>query len=282
MLLRKQLQAGRGCPNACSFCSVYCLYKTKYYKRPIEDVLRDIKEVKRLGFKKFLLLDDNILADRAYLEELCHEIKKLDMRWLSQCSIEIGKDAALLKLVAESGCLALSFGLESITQESLNSMNKAWAKVEEYSDLLRRIRQAGIDVSTEMVVGADGDTIESILATAQFIEENKVVVPRFYILTPIPGTVFYHEMKKQKRIYNEEIYSYNGAEAVHLPKNMTPEELTEAYWTLYRKVFTYKNILRRTILHRGFFKKPGNCLFYFTVNLYYRKQIKERITPNII
>ena len=276
------VQAGRGCPNACSFCSVYCLYKTKYYKRPIEDVLRDIKEVKRLGFKKFLLLDDNILADRAYLEELCHEIKKLDMRWLSQCSIEIGKDATLLKLVAESGCVALSFGLESITQESLNSMNKAWAKVEEYSDLLRRIRQAGIDVSTEMVVGADGDTIESILATAQFIEENKVVVPRFYILTPIPGTVFYHEMKKQKRIYNEEIYSYNGAEAVHLPKNMTPEELTEAYWTLYRKVFTYKNILRRTILHRGFFKKPGNCLFYFTVNLYYRKQIKERITPNII
>lgn len=276
------VQAGRGCPNVCSFCSVYCLYKTKYYKRPIEDVIRDIKEVKRLGFNKFLLLDDNILADKAYLEELCNEIKKLDMRWLSQCSIEVGKDAALLKLVAESGCLALSFGLESITQESLNSMNKAWAKVEEYGELLRRIRHAGIDVSTEMVVGADGDTIDSILATAQFIEENKVVVPRFYILTPIPGTAFYHEMKKQKRIYNDEIYSYNGTEAVHLPKNMTPEELTEAYWTLYRRVFTYKNIMRRTILHRGFLKKPGNCLFYFAVNLYYRYQIKKRITPNII
>ncbi len=288
MLLNKPIgdflpvQAGRGCPNVCSFCSVYCLYKTKYYRRPIEAVVRDIKEVKRLGFNKFLLLDDNILADKAYIRELCNEIKKLDMTWLSQCSIEIGKDQELLKLVAESGCIALSFGIESISQESLNSMNKGWAKVGEYGELISSIRDAGIDVSTEMVVGADGDTVESILATSKFIEDNKIVVPRFYILTPIPGTKFYDEMKQQDRIYNDEIYSYNGAEAVHIPKNMTPEELTEAYWKLYNDVFALKNIIKRTILHKGFLKKPGNCLFYLAVNLFYKYQIKQRITPNII
>ncbi len=276
------VQAGRGCPNVCSFCSVYCLYKAKYYQRPIEDVLRDIKEVKRLGFNKFLLLDDNILSDKVYLKELCHEIKQLKMTWLSQCSIEIGKDEELLKLVSESGCIALSFGIESISQESLNSMNKGWAKVEEYSQLLRNIRGAGIDVSTEMVVGAEGDTVESIRATSKFIEDNKIVVPRFYILTPIPGTQFYDEMKQQGRICNDEIYSYNGTEAVHIPKNMTPEELTKAYWQLYNDVFAIKNIVRRTILHKGFLKKPGSCLFYLAVNLYYRHQIKNKITPNII
>lgn len=46
------VQAGRGCPNACSFCSVYCLYKTRYHRREINDVIRDIKKVKELGFKK--------------------------------------------------------------------------------------------------------------------------------------------------------------------------------------------------------------------------------------
>lgn len=276
------VQAGRGCPNVCSFCSVYCLYKTKYYRRAIEDVIRDIKEVKRLGFKKFLLLDDNILTDKAYLQELCREIKKLNMTWLSQCSIEIGKDEELLRLVSDSGCIALSFGIESISQESLNSMNKGWARVAEYSELLSNIRNAGIDVSTEMVVGADGDTVESILATSKFIEDNKIVVPRFYILTPIPGTQFYNEMKEQNRICNDEIYSYNGTEAVHIPKNMTPEQLTEAYWALYNDVFNIKNIVKRTILHKGFFNKPANCLFYLAVNLYYKYQIKNRITPNII
>ena len=276
------VQAGRGCPNACSFCSVYCLYQTKYYRRDIEDVMRDIKHIKSLGFKKFLLLDDNILSDRAYTIALCQEIKKLDMKWLSQCSVKIGEDDELLKIVAKSGCVALSFGLESISQESLNSMQKAWADPAMYSRLLKNIRKHGIDISTEMVVGAEGDTLESIRTTAKFIEDNKVVVPRFYILTPIPGTVFFKEMEKQNRICNQDIYSYNGTEAVHYPKNMTPEELTQGYWELYNEVFTIRSIVKRTLLHNDFYKRPVIYLFYFGVNLFYRYQIKHHITPNII
>ena len=288
LLLNKKIgdflpvQAGRGCPNVCSFCSVYCLYKTKYYRRNIEDVIRDIKHIKSLGFKKFLLLDDNILSDRDYIFKLCNEIKKLNMQWLSQCSVKIGEDYELLKLLAESGCITLSFGLESINQESLNSMQKAWANPLEYSRLLKNIRSYGIDISTEMVVGAEGDTLESIKETAKFIEDNKVVVPRFYILTPIPGTEFFKQMEKENRICNTDIYSYNGTEAVHIPKNMTPEQLTEAYWDLYNDVFSIKSIVNRTLLHRDFFRRPFVYLFYLVVNLFYRYQIKQKITPNII
>lgn len=276
------VQAGRGCPNACSFCSVYCLYKTRYHRREINDVIRDIKKVKELGFKKFLLLDDNILSDRDYMLELCREIEKLNMQWLSQCSVKIGEDEELLKTVAKSGCIALSFGLESISKESLNSMNKAWENPKEYPRLIKKIQKAGIDISTEMVVGAEGDTLESIKATGGFIRENKIVVPRFYILTPIPGTKFYEDMIKENRICNHNMYSYNGTEAVHVPKNMTPQELTKAYWDLYNDVFTMRSILERTIFHSEFFKRPLTFLFYLSVNLYYRYQIKRRITPNII
>lgn len=276
------VQAGRGCPHSCSFCSVACLYKNKYYKREINDVIRDIRQVKALGFKRFLLLDDNIAANPEYMIELCKEIEKLNMKWMSQCSINIAKNKKLLKAAARSGCDVLSFGLESISKESLNSMDKKWADPNEYNRLLKIIRNAGIDISTEMVVGADGDTLESIEATAKFIEENKVVVPRFYILTPIPGTAYYEQLTKENRIYNREIYSYNGTETVHIPKNMTPEELTKAYWDLYNDVFKVKNIFRRTILHRNFIKKPLTYIFYFYVNLYYRYQIKRKITPNII
>jgi radical SAM superfamily enzyme YgiQ (UPF0313 family) len=204
------------------------------------------------------------------------------MQWFSQCSISIAKNERLLKIVADSGCIALSFGLESITKESLESMNKSWANPAEYARLLATIRNVGIDLSTEMVVGADGDTLESIKATAQFIEENKIVVPRFYIITPIPGTDFFREMKEQNRICNDNIYSYNGTEAVHVPKNMTPEELTQAYWDLYNEVFSIKSILKRTIFQGRFWKNPLSYLFYLSVNLYYRYQIKHEITPNII
>ena len=276
------VQAGRGCPKTCSFCSIYCLYKGQYLKRDIDEVIRDIKKIKSLGFRQFLLLDDNIFSDRNYAIKLCAEIKKLKMYWMTQCSIDIAKDEELLDTIAKSGCYMLSFGLESISKESLIGMHKAWAKPENYSEQINIIRKHGIDISTEMVVGAEGDTLESIKATGKFVADNHIAVPRFYILTPIPGTEYYDEMKKADRIYNTDMYSYNACEAVHYPKNMTPQELTKAYWDLYNEVYSIKSILKRTLFTTAFLKRPYNVTFYFLVNLFYRKQIKKGIVPNII
>lgn len=288
LLLNKKIgnflpvQAGRGCPKTCSFCSVYCLYKGQYLKRSIPDVMRDIKRVKELGFKQFLLLDDNIFSNRDYAIELCSEIKKLKMKWMTQCSIDIAKDEELLDIIASSGCYVLSFGLESISKESLKSMNKSWANPDKYSEQIKIIKKHGIDISTEMVVGAEGDTLESIKATAKFVADNGIAVPRFYILTPIPGTKFWDEMQEQNRIYNTDIYSYNSCEAVHFPKNMTPDELTKAYWELYNEVYSMKNIAKRTIFTKAFLKRPFMVFFYFGVNVFYRSQIKKGIVPNIV
>lgn len=276
------VQAGRGCPKTCSFCSIYCLYHGQYLKREIPEVIRDIKRIKELGFKQFLLLDDNIFSNRDYAVKLCTEIKKLKMKWMTQCSIDIAKDEELLEIISKSGCYVLSFGLESITKESLVSMNKSWANPDKYAEQIKIIRKHGIDISTEMVVGAEGDTLESIRNTADFIADNHIAVPRFYILTPIPGTKFFDEMQAQNRIYNTDIYSYNGCEAVHIPKNMTPEELTKAYWDLYNKVYSVRCIIKRTLLTSSVFRRPFQAFFYFFVNLFYRKQIKKGIVPNII
>ena len=275
------VQAGRGCPNTCSFCSVACLYEGKYIKKPLEEVIRDIKQIKDLGFNKILLLDDNIFSDRIYLKELLEQIKIMDIKWMSQCDIRIGKEDELLKALKESGCTALSFGLESISKESLNAMNKGWANPLEYSRLIKNIQSYGIDVSTEMVVGGEGDTLESIAITKDFIEKNKISVPRFYILTPFPGTKFFKEIEKQGRFVNHDIYTFDGTEAVYTPANMSAEELTEAYWDLYQSLFTFRSIFKRNIFRKEFLKEPGKYLFYLGVNFYYRYQIKRKITPNI-
>jgi len=275
------VQAGRGCPNNCSFCSVACLYQGRYIKKPLEEVIRDIRQVKALGFKKFLLLDDNIFSDRVYLNSLLVEIEILGMEWMSQCEIRIGEEDEMLEKLAKSGCITLSFGLESLSAESLIKMNKGWANPLEYSRLIKNIQKFGIDVSTEMVVGGEGDTLDSIRMTKNFIEDNKISVPRFYILTPIPGTQFYKDMKTAGRLVKDNIYSFDGTQAVHRPVHMTPDELTAAYWELYESLFTINSIIKRNILRREFLKKPGKYLFYCIVNLYYKHQINKRITPNI-
>jgi radical SAM superfamily enzyme YgiQ (UPF0313 family) len=276
------VQAGRGCPNCCSFCSIYCLYRGKYIRRSITEVIRDIKYIKSLGYNKFLLLDDNIAADTEYMLELALEIKKLKMYWFSQCDITVAKNHTLLKTLGESGCLTLSFGLESINQASLNELKKAWAKVADYPNLIGKIRRFGIEVSTEMVVGTDADTVNSILDTAKFIEENKIIVPRFYILTPIPGTDLFKHLDSQGKIFNRNIYAYNGTEAVHTPQNMTPQELTTTYWDLYQEVYSLTSIFKRIILNRNMLLKPVTQIFYLFVNLIYRNDIKNKVPPNII
>ena len=275
------VQAGRGCPNSCSFCSVSCLYSGRYVKRPLPEVIRDIEQIKSLGYKKILLLDDNIFSDRKYLDSLLDTLIKLDISWMSQCEITIGKDDELLEKLQKSGCTTLSFGLESISRESLISMDKGWAVPAEYDSLIQNIRNHGIDVSTEMVVGGEGDTLESIRMTKDFIERNKISVPRFYILTPFPGTRFFDQIKEEGRLVNNDIYSYDGTSAVYRPKNMTPDELTQAYWELYSELFTIKSIIKRTILRKEMLRTPARCIFNMGVNLYYREQIKKSITPNI-
>lgn len=275
------VQAGRGCPNSCSFCSVSCLYSGRYVKRPLPEVIRDIEQIKSLGYKKILLLDDNIFSDRKYLDSLLDTLIKLDISWMSQCEITIGKDDELLEKLQRSGCTTLSFGLESISRESLISMDKGWAVPAEYDFLIQNIRNHGIDVSTEMVVGGEGDTLESIRMTKDFIERNKISVPRFYILTPFPGTRFFDQIKEEGRLVNNDIYSYDGTAAVYRPKNMTPDELTQAYWELYSELFTIKSIIKRNIFRKEMLKTPARCIFNMGVNLYYRDQIKKSITPNI-
>lgn len=275
------VQAGRGCPNVCSFCSVSCLYKGRYIRKEVNEVIRDIKQIKSLGYKKILLLDDNIFSDKEYLSELLDEMGKQRITWMSQCDIRIGKEDEMLKKLYDSGCRTLSFGLESLSRDSLIKMDKGWANPREYNELIQNIRDHGIDVSTEMVVGGEGDTLESIRETKRFIEDNRISVPRFYILTPFPGTKFFDEIKESGRLINHDIYSYDGTRAVYKPNNMTDQELTIAYWDLYKSLFTIRSIVKRNILRKEFIRTPFRYLFNIVVNLYYRKQIKEGITPNI-
>ena len=275
------VQAGRGCPQTCSFCSIACIYKGRYLPRPINEVIRDIKVVKELGFNKFYLLDDNIVSNPEYLEALCKEIEPLNMTWATQCSLHLAKNPKLLEIVSRAGANMISFGIESITQEGLNKLGKAWLKVSEHKKLISTLTKAGILVSSEMMLGTDSDTEESIMATYDFIEETRIPIPRFYILTPVPGSDLFKKYKSEGRLITEDYEKYDGTQCVHKPEKISPEKLTEMFWELYEKVFTLRSILRRTIFNPSAYKSPKMYLFALAVNLHYRKYIKKRVPPNI-
>jgi len=132
-----------------------------------------------------------------------------------------------------------------------------------------------------MMVGTDSDTEESIRETYEFIKETKIPIPKFYILTPAPGTPLFDEYKVEGRLITEDLEKFDGAHCVHQPANISAEKLTEMYWWLYKKVFSLKNILARTLFNPNLRKAPSMYLFAFFVNMHYRKYIKKQVPPNI-
>jgi radical SAM superfamily enzyme YgiQ (UPF0313 family) len=275
------VQAGRGCTHSCSFCSIASLYNGKYMTRPVGEVIRDIQRVKDLGFKRFYLLDDNIVSNPGYLKTLCNEIEPLKMKWASQCTLLLAKNPDLLERVVRSGGEMMSFGIESITQEGLDKMEKSWLHVDEHKNLVRTISNAGILVSSEMMLGTDSDTEESIRATWDFIRETRIPIPRFYILTPTPGSPLFNQLKVENRLLTEDLQEYDGSKCVFQPARISPEKLGEMFWWLYNKVFSWRSILKRTLLNRGILKSPHLYFFAFAVNVHYRSYIRKKIPPNI-
>jgi radical SAM superfamily enzyme YgiQ (UPF0313 family) len=276
------VQAGRGCPHSCTFCSIACIYKGRYLARPVDEVINDIKAIRDYGFRKFYLIDDNIVSNPGYLEELCRRIHPLKMRWSTQCTMNLARNKPLLKKVAASGCEILSLGIESITQEGLDRLNKKWLRVDEHEELLNEFRKAGIMVSAEMIIGTDSDTEESLKATIDFIMRSRIPLLRVYILTPVPGTQLYDDLKSSGRLLHENFEKYTAAECVHRPERISPEMLTSMYKWMNSKIFSYPGILRRTLMNPELFRYPVRYLFAFGVNLHYRSYVVQGDTPLIV
>ena len=121
----------RGCPHNCSFCAAKLIHGQDCRLRPIDNVIKEIKESK---FKNFYFFDDNILYDRERAYKLLKGLIPLNIRWQSNAPIYIVKDDAFLKLASKSGCDFLSIGFESLNQENLSDLKKIHNKGIKYDD----------------------------------------------------------------------------------------------------------------------------------------------------
>lgn len=275
------VQAGRGCQHRCSFCSIACVYEGKYMSRPVGEVIRDIEKIKSLGYRGFYLVDDNLIGDGNYLDELVRRIKPLKMMWSSQCSLNLARSPGLLEKVARSGCRILSFGLESNSQEGLDKLNKSWVNVGDHEKLLMRVNRAGIMATAEFILGTDGDTAESIRELYRFVMRTKIAVARFYILTPIPGTDLYHQFKAEGRLLHEDYQFYTSTHCVFKPNKMSPRELDESYQWVIDRIYSLPSIIKRTIFNRNFLRHPLLYLYALLVNLDYRRLVRKGEAPNV-
>jgi len=259
----------RGCPYSCDFCCVTNLFGKKMRHIPIENVVRDIKES---GVKNFMFLDDNIIGHPKYAKELFKAIKPLKINWVGQASVSLlVRDGALMELAAESGCKALFFGIESVSEEQLKSMHKAIKEIEDLEKALKKIKKMGILIHASMVFGFDNDTKEIFDETVRFLIKNKVSTVSFNVLTPYPGTKTYEDMKKENRLITTDWRFYDHNTVVFKPKNMTPYELQMGKINARKKFYRIWSVLKR--LSGNMY----NPVIYFATNYGHMKQVNSEV-----
>lgn len=274
------LQFSRGCSHRCSFCASSVYFGAHHYCRPVEDVIREIKEQKR---KLLFFVDDNIVCNHEKAKELFRALIPLKIHWVSQGSMDMLNDKELMELMVKSGCLGLVIGFESISPECIAQMNKYTNKKgsgEMYREEIRQLRKWGLQTWAAFTVGHDGDTVESIRATCDFAIKNKFTFAAFNILMPYPNTPLYEKMKQEGRLLYDgkwwlhEDYRFNYASIV--PQNMTAEKLTEVSFECRRRFNSLRSIIKRAFEPHTNLRTPYRFITYLIYNPLFRKEVFKK------
>ncbi|MBI3585070.1 MAG: B12-binding domain-containing radical SAM protein [Nitrospinae bacterium] len=238
------LMASRGCPHDCHYCSVTTFWGKGFRYRPIPDVIEELKSLKdRFVF----FVDDNLYGNKIYAKKLFKEMIPLRKKWSCQGDSLIANDKELLSLAAESGCQWIFIGIESISEKNLTKMRKSFNKVRQYKESFKKIHDAGINIFGSFIFGLDDDDKNVFKDTVDFAIDVKLDAANFYILTPLPGTKLFQEMKEAGRLLHTQWDKYDANHVVFKPDRLTSDELIEGLIYAYNYFYSIPSIFRRII-----------------------------------
>lgn len=179
----------RGCPFNCHFCSNQYKGPTRF--RSPELVIEEIEYLKKeYGVQALLLKDDQgVPVHRETARLRMEAIGKTNIKWRGQSRAN-GVHPDTIKLAKESGCIEIAVAIESVSQKSLDIMNKG-IDLQKAKAYLGVLRQAGVDIKILLILGLPGEPKDIARQTIDFIKEVQPSNVALSILCPIPGSELY-------------------------------------------------------------------------------------------
>ncbi|TLY38002.1 MAG: radical SAM protein [Nitrospirae bacterium] len=264
----------RGCHFDCEFCSVSPFNGKSTRRRPVSEVIAEIKRVKgfvcdelvgrigrgsmleavkiaakiRFGVEDggiFAFVDDLHNSNRAYCRELWAALKPLNIKWGCQSTLFLGDDEEMVKLAAESGCVSVFVGMESIFEESLGETHKPFNKVKKFEEEIQMFHKYGIMVNPGIVFGFDNDDESVFERTVEFLIRNHCELAYFNVLTPLPGTPLHARYEAGGRIFDRDWSHYDGKHVTFTPTRMTADQLQNGFYWAQHHFYSLPNIYRR-------------------------------------
>ncbi len=239
------VQTVAGCPENCSFCSVWVTDGRQPRQRLGEKIIEEVNELYALGYRCLIFADDNfnpatrariarepseprrrvleqVREERsAFFEEYDRRVPP-DMFAFTQMTSEIvGDDEYLSAMYRKMRIRGALVGVESFSEEGLRSTGKQWNPAgRNMVETIQKIQESGIWVLSSIICGLESDTIQTIQTMRRFALESGSVLAQFTIYGPYPGTKDFYEMMTDRR---------NGEKAEYVPKHKT-RIAHERYW----------------------------------------------------
>jgi len=245
------VEAGRGCHFVCEFCAVTTYFQRRQTRRPIDEVVREIADLKAQGRKFFFFVDDNQTSNIKEVKEFFRALIPLKIRWVSQTSINGAHDPEFLDLLNRSGCQGVLIGFESLNRKNLVQMDKDFNTMGGgYEKSLAKLREAKIRLYPTFIFGYDEDTPDTFAETVEFAKRHNFYITAFNHLTPFPGTPLYERLEKEGRLlfdkwWMDERYGYN--KVPFTPRKVTPEEVERGCVEARRSFYTWPSIVKRSV-----------------------------------
>lgn len=270
------IETGRGCRFPCEFCAIQTFFGRTYRSRPVEDVVAELS-IMRGEKKLFFFVDDNFAGDMKAGINLLPELAKLDVRWITQLSINAAHDEGFVALLARGGCRGVLIGFESLDVANLRMMKKGFNLMKGgYSAALDNLRRYGISVYGTFVFGYENDDVDSFSRAVNFAQQEDLYIAAFNHMTPFPATPLYERLKAEGRLKFESwwldpAYRYN--DLPFFPAKLSPTEVTQGCIAARRRFYSWSSIAKRAWRNRSDFFMFRN---YFPINLMHQREVSIR------
>jgi hypothetical protein len=194
-------------------------------QREVDRVVREVVELRRLGFRFIALADDNFYpvsfedlamarrrADKTRLHELealrgerfalMAQLEQLpdDTVFFTQITMEAAEDTEFLDAMQRAHIRGALVGVEAVTPAGLKDVYKGFnLSGDELIARLKQFRKHGVHVLGSFIFGLPSDQRDTFAATVALAEKADITFAQFVLLTPFPGTLDFEKWAKDTR-----------------------------------------------------------------------------------
>ena len=278
------IQVTRGCPFACNFCEITSLLGHKVRMKSTAQIISELDvlyhDIKWRG--PVSIVDDNFIGNK---KEVKYNLLPAMKEWMKvhkypftfniESSINLADDEELMSLLVETGFSSTFIGIETPEEKSLHYCNKAQNINRDLLDSVKKIQQAGIQVSGGFIVGFDSDTPTVFQRQIDFIQKSGIVSAMVGLLNAPKNTKLYYQMEAENRLTTEATGNNTDLSMNFIPK-MDYNELLEGYKKIIHNIYSAKPYYKRVRqlllnynrLAKGQTKIKFNLLMAFIKSIY--------------